>query len=182
MTSKQCPHIWVSILGTNYEALLDSGAAVSIISDLEIIKKHNLKIQAADLRIKTADETEHLSLGKLYIPYTFDKITKVIPTLYVPQISKRLILGIDFWKEFKITPAKLTKTGWKPVIVNSINIEQVISEGENKEEINIIVEPSGERIFEKSINEDISLEIPSVEIPKEYNVGQIKTEHELNES
>lgn len=99
-----CPHIKVGILGTEIIALLDSGAGVSVMSDLNIVKSHGFKILNSNVKICTADDTEHTCLGYVNIPYTLANDTRVVPTLIVPGIKKPLILGMNFWKAFQIRP------------------------------------------------------------------------------
>lgn len=85
---------------------MDSGATCSILGKdtLDIINKLNLQKQPHFATLKTADGTSHFAECIFNIPYTFNKKTKVIPTLYVPTISKQLILGMDFWESFNIRP------------------------------------------------------------------------------
>lgn len=179
----------MGILGNEVDALLDSGAAISIISDPKIIAKHNFKLRPTELKIKTADETEHPGIGMLYIPYTFQGVTKVIPTLYVPQISKQLILGIDFWNQFGIKPAMSKESEWKPLnTVNAIEVDEIAINiadeyfAENTGEINLILEPTGQKLLEKNEMEDKSLEIPTVEPVEDIDLNKIVTEHELSKA
>lgn len=113
------PHATVLIGNHSIIGLLDSGATCSILgkNTLEIINKLKIKKQPYSTIIKTADGTSHSVNCILNIPYTFNKITKIIPTLYVPTISKSLILGMDFWESFNI----------RPVICNELNM---ITEGQ----------------------------------------------------
>lgn len=185
--TNKCPHIKVGILGKEVDALLDSGAAISIISDTRIVERHNFRIRPTDLKIRTADETEHQGIGMLHIPYTFQGITVVVPTLYVPQIAKQLILGIDFWNRFGIKPAISDKSEWKPLNTsNAIEIDEIKLNtateyfAENTEELNVILEPSGQNMMEKEKNEDESLEIPTVEQTEEFDLNKLETEHVLN--
>lgn len=177
----------VKVLGKELDALLDSGAAISIISDPKILARHNFKIRPTELRIRTADETEHPGIGMLHIPYTFQGTTKVIPTLYVPQIAKQLILGIDFWNHFGIKPAISNNAEWKPLTINSTELDLIALNtatdyfAENFEDINLILEPTGEKLMDRENNEDDSLEIPSVERPIDGDIENIDTEHELTE-
>lgn len=180
----RCPHISVNILGTNVKGLLDSGAAVSIISDPELLEKHQLRKEPTDLQIRTADGTAHECASLIYIPYSFRGTTKVVPTLYVPNLAKKLILGNDFWKIFKITPAfeengNLTRLETNYIGTHSTNlncVEQYFDEGL---EINLILEQSLERIKPVEI-EDVSLDLPSIEVPEALRSSEIVTEHELN--
>lgn len=180
----RCPYVTVNILGTEVKGLLDSGAAASILSDQNLLQKHNFKKEPTNLKIKTADGTSHECANLIYIPYSFHGTTKVVPTLYVPNLAKKLILGNDFWKIFQITPAfevngYLTRLETNCVISDLVDlncIDQYFSEGV---EINLILEQSSDRVMPVE-NEDVSLDLPSVEEPQPLNSSDIVTEHQLN--
>lgn len=179
----RCPYITVNILGTDVKGLLDSGAAASIVSDPNLLSKHNFQEEPTNLQIRTADGTPHECATLVYIPYTFRGITNVIPTLHVPNLAKKLILGNDFWKTFKITPAcenngTLTRLETNCIISDNVSlncIDQYFGEGV---EINLILEESS-RIVESRETEDSSLDLPSVEEPKHVETSEVLTEHEL---
>lgn len=40
--------------------------------------------------------------GEAFIPFTVASITRVVRVLYVPRLSSKLILGLDFWKRFHL--------------------------------------------------------------------------------
>lgn len=99
-----CPQIKVKVFETELEALLDSGAGISILNSLDIVNRYALRIQPASIRVTTADGSAYGCLGYVNVPYSFKGVTKVVPTLVVPEISRHLILGADFWKTFGIKP------------------------------------------------------------------------------
>lgn len=177
----RCPYIKVEVLGTPITALLDSGASVSILSSKQIVEKHRLKIQPINLIVKTADETPLNCEGVIQIPFTFQRSTKVIPTLLIPEISKTLILGIDFWNAFGIAPAVVNETGIRPIgsiTDQGVNmIETFFAEPE--ELIVFTVEPNGPSMIEEESIEDSSLDLPFVEKEENKNIADIRTEHTL---
>lgn len=90
--------------------LLDSGSVVSILgnnSHLHLLR-YNFTI-CTDLKISvtTADGGKLSSLGYISLPIRFKDEVKVIKTHVIPEVKSNLILGIDFWKEFKILPNHL---------------------------------------------------------------------------
>lgn len=85
---QRCPHLQVKILNEEIEGLADTGAGVSIISSLELIEKLGLQIQRCNVKIRTADSTEYTCTGYVNVPYTYQDLTRVIPTIIVPQVSK----------------------------------------------------------------------------------------------
>lgn len=181
----RCPHIKVEILGTTVEGLLDSGAAVCIMSDDAIIKKHNLRRNRTNLRIRTADGAMHKCVSLIYIPYTFRAITRVVPTLLVPNIAKSLILGSDFWDAFRISPAveingKLTKLEVSQERQETLTLNSI---GNNLKEstmgVNRKLKTSEQAVTAVEV-EDSSLELPSAEYPSNGVVHKVETEHKLS--
>ena len=85
----KCPHIKVKVFDIEVEALLDSGAGISVLNSLDLVERHGLKIQPASIRVSTADGTRYEYLGFLNIPFTFKGVTRVIPTIVVPEISRK---------------------------------------------------------------------------------------------
>ena len=74
----QFPHIRVRIFDTEIDALLDSGAGVSVINSTELAEKHGLKILPAAVRVSTADGTDYSCLGYLNLPFSYKDVTRVI--------------------------------------------------------------------------------------------------------
>lgn len=92
-----CPHVAVKIFNIDYDALLDSGASVSVTNLAGIAQENGLAVHQSPVKIVTADKTVHRSLGYVNLPMEFRGITKIIPTLIVPQVARNLILGYNFW-------------------------------------------------------------------------------------
>lgn len=82
---RRCPHLVVKILDEEIEGLADTGAGVSIISWVELIKKLGLPIKKCHVKIKTADSTEYSCLGYVNIPFTYLSKTRIVPTIIVPE-------------------------------------------------------------------------------------------------
>lgn len=166
-------------------ALLDSGASASVISSMDIIKKHKFIIHPVNLQIKTADETAYKCEGVVLIPYTFNGQTNIVPTLLVPQISKPLILGVDFWNAFKILPAifengKFRKLAWGRACneINQIE-DQLMIENQN---ISFTIEPEKYEFTQiETVTVDNTLELPFAEQPENNSINNVETEHALSE-
>lgn len=173
----------MEILGSKMIALLDSGASVSILSSRELVNKHGFKIHPINLTIKTADETAYKCEGVVQIPYTFNGLTNIVPTLLVPQISKKLILGMDFWDTFKIAPAFVEGKAIQIINNQEGNAINMIENfyADMEETIVFTVEP-GEEINaanEEEI-EDTSLDLPFLDEPGNKGDLDIVTEHDLS--
>lgn len=191
-----CPHVKVNILGTEVIALLDSGAGASVMSALDIVQSHGLKILKSSIKVCTADDTEHKCLGYVNIPYTLGTETKVVPTLIVPEIRKPLILGMDFWRAFQIRPMiasqnklqDLELTWTSGLAGNEINCLTVVpqSHSTNEDMISLsiqLVRPLEPEIkFTAKPEGDESLDVPTLDLPDEPGnaIDTIETEHLLS--
>lgn len=105
------PHVTVSIAGQNLVGLLDSGATCSILgSDVgDTLRDLGLEMRPVNFAISTADGTAHTPQGYIEAPIEYAGRMRTVPLLILPSITKRLILGMDFWKEFQIEPRIATK-------------------------------------------------------------------------
>lgn len=86
--------------------MLDSGANCSILGSdsLFLIKQLKLPKKPFECVLKTADGTKHSSSWIVDLPITFNNKTATLPMLVVPSLTKKLILGMDFWSLFNIKP------------------------------------------------------------------------------
>lgn len=87
--------------------LLDSGSAVSILGSdsYSRLSKHGLSLNSDDkITVTAAGGQKILSLGSIQLPITFENVTHVLKVYAIPEIETHLILGVDFWKKFKICP------------------------------------------------------------------------------
>lgn len=171
------------ILSEEVEGLADTGASLSIISSVELINKLGLKIHPIPIKISTADGTAYRCLGYANVPFSYQQKTHVIPTIIVPEVTKRLILGVDF----------LNKFGFQLIPPNNDTTEESQIElsyaedyfGDRTGEICFQIEPCSNSKLSESIDEtsDESLEMPTIELPErsfESSEGLI-TEHTLTE-
>lgn len=184
----RCPHLTVSILDHELEGLADTGANVSIISSLNLINRLGLHIQNCNMKVRTADQTPYSCLGYVNIPYKYRNVTKVVPTLVVPEIAKDLILGVDFLRafNFKLTadPENGPSAENVPLLADS-ELNLLLAEdhyGERREPICFHLVPGVEPVaLSEPVDEDPSLEMPTVETPSVTIQGpaDIITQHVL---
>lgn len=195
MNPSACPHVKVNILGTEVVALLDSGAGASVMSALDIVKSHGLKILNSNIKVCTADDTQHTCLGYVNIPYTLGTETKVVPTLIVPEIRKPLILGMDFWRAFQIRPMITSQNGIKDLELtwtsslteNTIHYLRIepgqssISEETISLSVQLVSPLEPDEIFTAKPEEDSSLDVPTLDLPDdpEKAIETVETEHAL---
>lgn len=173
-----CPHVTVKIFNKDYDALLDSGASVSVTSIEDIAERNGLTIHQSPVKIVTADKTVHESLGYAYLPMEFRGVTKVIPTLIVPQVARSLILGYNFWKTFGIQPMVQGTHGFEQVAT-----VEAIGEGsgDQKSAGALPLLPIDTLPSLKGTDPDESLDIPALELPEPSKTTPetVETEHEL---
>jgi RNase H-like domain found in reverse transcriptase/Integrase zinc binding domain/Reverse transcriptase (RNA-dependent DNA polymerase)/Integrase core domain len=100
------PYGEVNIVGHIIKGLLDSGCNITILASgaEKLIENLKLEITKQNIKVATADGTTHQVLGSVDLPYLFCGKTAVIPTLVVPTLKQKLILGMNFWNEFGIRP------------------------------------------------------------------------------
>lgn len=96
----------IKIAGKTCIGLLDSGAQITVVGqDFEsIINELKLTKYPTNLTIKTADGTAHSNNFRVDLPIQYAGQEKTIKSLFVPSVSRSIILGIDFWNSFKIQP------------------------------------------------------------------------------
>lgn len=97
----------VSFLNFEEHGLLDTGANVTCIgSDLALhnFSKFN-EFKVFKSSVKTADGQLQKVLGFLDVHVCFKNLVKKLRILIVPTLSQRLILGLDFWREFNLAPS-----------------------------------------------------------------------------
>lgn len=99
------PFIKILVENILTEALLDSGANCTVISE-EIAAQIDLdavpKIYGP-FEVKTADKTAHRFTEMYNLRYEFRGEVEMIPTVVLPQLGSKVILGMDFWDRFHIT-------------------------------------------------------------------------------
>lgn len=87
--------------------MLDSGAAVSLIN-----KDVYTELLDSKLCLQTDDKINIIaaggycldSIGYINLPVTFEEQTHTIKAYVVPKVDTPLILGVDFWRRFKLCP------------------------------------------------------------------------------
>lgn len=100
------PYAEVSIKSHKILGLLDSGANLTVLGKNahRFINNLNLTIHPIKTSILTADGKPHSANSFVVLPITYNKQTYNIQTLIIPSLTKELILGMDFWSAFEITP------------------------------------------------------------------------------
>lgn len=170
--------------------MADTGASISIISALDLIEKLGLEIHPIPLQVKTADGTGYHCQGYANVPFSIGNVTHVLPTIIVPEITKNLILGMDFLDKFgfRLTASGNDSTLCRLPDENEPKVNQIdlcfVEEyfGNTAETICFELQPC-ELIEKPSIELDESLEMPTVEIPESHitKANDLQTEHNLSD-
>lgn len=100
------PFVKVSVFDVPLIGLLDSGAHRSIlgVGSLKLIKSCKLRIFPTNVDLVTASGQKLEVTGYVNLPICFNGQTKILDTLIVPDLKRRLLLGTDFWNAFGIVP------------------------------------------------------------------------------
>lgn len=118
LTEDDRPHVKVLAADKLMLGLLDSGASISILGSkgLELLSE-NIEIyqDESPVVLKTADGTTHLVSTFANIPFKFNNKEHILKTLIASNITKPLILGMDFWRIF----------GIRPVVCDSIEVPKI---------------------------------------------------------
>lgn len=86
--------------------LLDTGANISCIgaslADADFSKCDTFL--PAKSSVRTADGNIQKTIGSIEVDVSFQNEVHRLKLLIIPKITQRLILGLDFWKSFKLAP------------------------------------------------------------------------------
>lgn len=96
----------VSFLDITEYGLLDTGASISCVgSDLARVDFSKFSnFTRCKTHVKTADGNAQQVIGWINVDITFKDIIRNLNLFIIPSLSQRLILGIDFWKNFNLMP------------------------------------------------------------------------------
>jgi hypothetical protein len=151
----QRPYAKVDILGITITGLLDSGSSITLLGTggVELVDKLGLTIFDKAVKVSTADGANHTVLGYVDIPFYYNEKLQVLPTLMVPSIKQKLILGMDFWKAFDIRPEIHE--------INEVVGEETVSQSEDEEPEHTLTETQrnqlNEAIKKFKVADDVTL-------------------------
>lgn len=100
------PFAKVDILGISVIGLLDCGAQRTVLGtgSANLMRTLKLKVQPTTTKLITADGGSLQVKGSVNLPLTFNGETRLVSAIVAPSLKRRLILGMDFWKLFRIEP------------------------------------------------------------------------------
>lgn len=120
----------VEIFGIKTIGLVDTGAAISCVSDSQINKlnQKDLKISnTSTIHIYGVGGEEHMILGKVTLPLRFNRLIIKYPFYVVQQLQYPLILGDDFLSQNKCNIHYPTRTlylhegSWQVALLSAKN-------------------------------------------------------------
>ncbi|RVE40270.1 hypothetical protein evm_015080 [Chilo suppressalis] len=94
-TSESKPLINITCRDKKFVGLIDSGAAVSVVSKDTVNRIHQ-RIDESDMKLKAVDGKELSVIGKVNLKLLIDNVLFIHDFLVVENISHNLILGQDF--------------------------------------------------------------------------------------
>ena len=100
----------VSFLSFNEQGLLDTGANISCVGSTLATEDWTRfpQFRRITSHVKTADGRSHSVIGYLAVEIKYKNTSRPIKLFVIPSIDKRLILGVDFWKEFQLAPGLIS--------------------------------------------------------------------------
>lgn len=101
------PYLRVSIFGTEFLGLLDSGATRTIVGrrGWDILQRLGISLNCADaIGCTVANGNRCFSIGSCRVPIAVQGKCFLLDVLVVPEFPKMLLLGADFWKTFGVVP------------------------------------------------------------------------------
>lgn len=104
------PYVNIQINDITVSGLLDSGSAVTIIGNNahNTLMNRGFKLYTNDgISIIAAGGQRLNSIGYFDLPIYFENQFHILKTYVIPEIQSSLILGIDFWRAFKLCPQYL---------------------------------------------------------------------------
>lgn len=98
------PYATIEMFGEKRNALLDSGASVSVIGNgsVELLDKLGIKYKIFNSNIKTACGSKQQIIGKISTEVKFKNKTEIIDFYIAPSLSQSIYLGVNFFKKFKL--------------------------------------------------------------------------------
>lgn len=145
------PFVKVQVLDIPLVGLLDSGANRSIlgVGSAKLLDSCKLKILNANTDVTTASG-QHLEVqGYVNLPISFNGITKIISTLVIPTLKRRLILGTDFWNAFGIVP-QVCHTTVEEVENIDESLDLTEDQHEQLEQVKSLFKPTVEGILDST--------------------------------
>jgi hypothetical protein len=109
------PFLSVGILGLECNALADSGASVSIMSEAahSLLQREglNFPLQTCDKSLAVGNGTHLMVLGTIEIPIAFKRDLHYVTFFICRDANTPIILGVDFLRKFSLC-SDILKTEW----------------------------------------------------------------------
>ena len=97
-------YLKVSVYGINLLGLLDSGASRTILGNKgwAKIRDMGLDLVTVNFNCTVANGEKCRVMGFVRLPILLENQLKIIEVLVVPDVQHELILGVDFWREWRL--------------------------------------------------------------------------------
>lgn len=95
------PHATATVNNIELIGLLDTGSHVTVMGQ-NLYEAHHWSsnLLPHDTIVLTADGTKHEIMGMLLLQYIVNGKVKIVPTLVLPIVMKKIIFGVDFQRVF----------------------------------------------------------------------------------
>lgn len=124
------PHAEVYVDERRAVGLLDSGSHVTLVgkNGLGLVEKCPVEYLPSPVFVKSASDSLHSCCQVAKVPYRYAGQTIVVPTLILPDLPRKLILGVDFWRAFGIAPELFGGVVGQADEVDLVEREMVVGE------------------------------------------------------
>uniref|UniRef100_A0A7G3ANC8 RNA-directed DNA polymerase n=1 Tax=Lutzomyia longipalpis TaxID=7200 RepID=A0A7G3ANC8_LUTLO len=97
----------VDVNGVVVKGMLDSGATTSVLGRgwREIVNKAKLKVRKSEVRGRSATGMRMRGGLEVEVPVAFNGRSQILTIPIFPEVTEDLLLGMDFWREFGLSPA-----------------------------------------------------------------------------
>ncbi|XP_055681849.1 uncharacterized protein LOC129789226 [Lutzomyia longipalpis] len=97
----------VDVNGVVVKGMLDSGATTSVLGRgwREIVNKAKLKVRNSEVRGRSATGMRMRGGLEVDVPVAFNGRSQILTIPIFPEVTEDLLLGMDFWREFGLSPA-----------------------------------------------------------------------------
>lgn len=159
----------IQLEGHSFVALLDSGATISCLGGKAAAQlKSHPNVQKSSGRIKTANNSECVVIGRLVCDITYRGITKPVEFYIIPTLKQDAYLGIDFWRDFGLLN-QIVQTSSQ---VNELDVGRDVDVDEGPPKVHSLSE------HQRIELEQVKLKLPSFE---KEGLGRTKViEHSID--
>lgn len=123
------PHVEIELGGVRIVGLLDSGADCSLLGKGcgDLISALGVQTSDSSSIVITADGTHHVVTKEVRLPVLYSNISRELRFILMPNLARKLILGIDFFNAFniQIKSCNLVSEALSVNVNNALSMDQL---------------------------------------------------------